>query len=154
MNHGSIEVLNRKQILLSSEIIHLLQLENNSYDKIKEISRQDFHEFCNEFGSKRKELMANIEDIFNLYGLGRLEIKEVDSKNKSAKLNLFNSSIAHVHLNKNKESGKAVCNLTCAVLSGIFSYLFDEDIDCREQRCYAKGDEFCQFVVKKRGVDR
>ena len=150
MNDGNIEVMKIKQVMLSSAVIH----ELNSpmvYNAVKENIRKEFHEIANNFGSERTDLLKSVEDIFEVYGLGKLEISKIDENGKSASLNLFNSSIAHAHNSKNLNSDAPVCFLTSAVIAGIFSFLFDDDVNCTEKRCFGKGDEYCEFVVKRGG---
>ncbi len=151
MKNGTIEILRTKQILLPSSIIHDFQTDEGLYDSIKTNVKKEFHEIANNFGSKREDLIKNITDIFDIYGLGKLELVDVNEESKSANLNLFNSAIAHAHIAKNSNSKKPICNLTSAVLAGIFSFIFNEDVDCYEKNCFGKGDEFCEFVIKKRG---
>jgi len=148
MNKGSIEVMDRKQVLLSSELIHLMQ-NKLYYDDVKKILKNEFHELSNSFGSKRQDLMKNIEDIFDIYGLGKLEINDIDEKKQSASLNVYNSSIAHAHLLKNQNSSEPICHLTKGMLAGIFSFIFNCDVECDEIKCYAKGDEYCEFRIKR-----
>ena len=148
MNHGSIEVMDRKQILLSSRLIHVLQQQNH-YADIKKILKDDFHEISNHFGSKRLDLLKNVEDIFDMYGLGKLELVSTDEKKKTAKLNLYNSSLAHAHMESKTPTERPVCHLTEGVLAGMFSFIYDTDVDCQETKCFAKDDEYCEFVIKE-----
>ncbi len=144
MNKGAIEILNRKHVLLSSSILSSLQ-NKTMYNEMKKVAQQDIHEYCNIFGSKRQDLIKNIENIFNMYGLGMLELKNVDFQKNDVKLCLYNSTIAH----NNGFTEGCNCKMAAGILAGIFSYLFDNNIDCEEIKCYSKGDEYCEFILKK-----
>jgi predicted hydrocarbon binding protein len=148
MNEGNIEVMKIKHVMLPSVIVH----EFNSpllYKQVKEHTRKEFHDLANNFGSGRTELLKSAEDIFDKYGLGRLEIKK--STGRSAEVCIYNSSIAHAHIHKNLNTNAPVCNLTSAVLAGMFSFLYDGDVDCYEKRCFGRGDEFCEFEIRGDG---
>jgi predicted hydrocarbon binding protein len=84
--------------------------------------------------------------LFELYGLGKMNIISLDNKAKKASIEIKDSTIAYAQLKKGKTK-KSVCTITAGILAGIFSYVFEKDVDCIEKKCKAKGDDSCLFVI-------
>jgi hypothetical protein len=149
MLDGSIRVLGQKMVLFTAE--SLLDLENIDPEKVYRIfkarTKQEFsklRERINMQGSDAKNLM---EELFEVYGLGSMQIANMD-KNKCL-VYIRHSSLARAWREKNRKSKKPVCHVVRGVLAGMFSYYFNNDVDCEEQECLAQGYDFCTFLVKK-----
>lgn len=86
-------------------------------------------------------------EIFNLTGFGELELVSVDIKKGEARFISKNSSIAEKYHGK----GETVCYFTAAMLAALMKLIFRKDLDCKEVKCKAKGDEYCEFVIQNNG---
>ena len=47
--------------------------------------------------------------------------------------------------------GRPACSFESGLLTAVFTRQTGEDVDVTETHCYAAGDSFCQFVIKKTG---
>ena len=92
-------------------------------------------------------MIKTLQQIFEIYGLGKLNITELNKDKKEAKIKLDRSTIAEAQLKKGK-SKKPMCSITAGILAGIFSYIFDKDVDCIEKKCKAVSGNNCEFEVK------
>ena len=118
------------------------------YGKIKNVIIKELIELGQKIGQTDEGTIKTLEDLFNINGLGKLSINNLDNEKKEALISISDSIIALEWLEKNKkESENAVCTLTAGVLAGMFSYIFGEDVDCVEVSCKAKGDDICGFKI-------
>lgn len=173
ISDGVIEILNNKYILLDAADLLTLQEvdETKMYKKMKENFKSKFQDILIEHFKvyqkiKEQELINIVElsenlrnsdegiinlfqKIFNTYGLGKMEMVNLDNKNAEAIIKIDQSTIALEYLNKYKKlSNKNVCVLTSGILAGAFSFLFEKNIDCIEERCLAQGENHCLFKLK------
>lgn len=165
---GNIEILGLKHIMLSDEAILELQnidqskvysiikdntfknlgkLHAKAYKALKEVSFTDISEFGKKLGSSLGGILKNIEEIYQVYGLGKLSVIDLNNNKKTAVIRVYNSPIAEAYLKKSKIKA-CICTVNSAVLAGMFSYLFNKKIDCMEVKCLAKGSSFCEFICK------
>ena len=165
---GKIEILGQKHIMLSNDAVLELQnidqskiysiiktstlknlelMHGKAYKALKEVSFADISEFGKKLGSSLGGVLKNIEEIYQVYGLGKLQVVDLDNDKKQAVIRVYESPIAQASL-KQGRSKTNTCTINAAVLAGMFSYLFNKKIDCIETRCLAKGNSFCEFVCK------
>jgi len=90
--------------------------------------------------SKRKIGEMFLEQFYER-GYGVAEILEFDAKNHRARLKVKNSFIATGY-GKTKEP---VCYSVAGIFAGAGDILFGRRMECRETKCIAKGDPYCEF---------
>ena len=117
------------------------------YKGIKDQSLKNIAELSKKIGKTDEGVIKTLQSLFDIYGLGKLEIINLDNEKKKAILRVKDSSIAKAQL-KISKSKTPVCALTSGILAGIFSYIFKKDIDCIENKCLAKAEEICEFLVE------
>ncbi len=118
------------------------------YGKIKNVIIKELIELGQKIGQTDEGTIKTLENLFNINGLGKMNINNLDNEKKEALITIIDSTIALEWLEKNKkESKNAACTLTAGVLAGMFSYIFGEDVDCVEISCKAKGDNICEFKI-------
>jgi len=167
---GKIEVLGNRYIMLDASDLLILQdidktktystaknmsknnLKNlvehaSVYKGIKDQSMKNIAELSKKIGKTDDGVIKTLQSLFEIYGLGKLEILNLDNANKKVLLRIKGSSLALAQLEKGKAK-TPVCTLTSGVLAGIFSYIFKKDVDCIEKKCLAKGEEICEFAVE------
>jgi uncharacterized protein len=49
--------------------------------------------------------------------------------------------------------GRPACAFDSGLLEGIFSNYYGQKVEAEETKCYAQGDDFCQFVIKPLKTD-
>lgn len=173
ISDGVIEILNNKYIMLdASDLLTLQEVdETKMYEKMKENFKSKFKRILTDHAKvyqtiKEQELrnvaelskrlknsdegiMKLLQKIFNTYGLGRMEMINLNNEKNEAIIKINQSTIAQEYLNKyNKNSKERVCVLTAGILAGTFSFLFEKNIDCVEEKCLAQGDDHCLFRLK------
>src|SRR3989338_4885498 len=170
IDNGKIELLGGKYIMLNASAllelqsidetkIYMLAKESSLsgmknlvehakvYNKIKDLFLRNIAELGRKIGATDEGMIKTLQDIFNLYGLGSLEIIELDNKNKKAVIKIKDSSIAQEYVKKNGKSKNPVCTLTAGVLAGMFSYIMNQKIECIETKCLAQGASECVFKI-------
>ncbi len=150
--NGKIEVLGVKQIMMPSDTILGLQNmdEKKSYDIIKKSSTENMRLFAKKLGASGEGLLKDIQDVYETFGLGAMEIVDLDQKKKRAIIRIRESPIAIANMQKSKRSSKVVCSSIAAVLSGAFTFLFNSNVDAVEKVCLAQGKDFCEFVIQSK----
>jgi len=116
------------------------------YKGIKDESLRNIAELGKKVGNSDQGMIKTIQDIFDLCGLGKLEISDLNNKDKEATLKVHDSSLALAHVAKYKTKAKA-CAITAGTLAGVFTYLFDKNVECTEVKCKAEGQDFCVFEI-------
>jgi len=166
---GKVEVLGSRYVMLNaSDILALQEIDKTRmyklmkssskgnikaiiehakvYEGIKDESIKNIAELSRKVGKNKEGVVRTLQSLFELYGLGKMEITDLNNKDHRATIIVGSSSVAIEQLKKSK-SKAAMCAVTAGILAGIFSYVFNEDVDCFEKKCLAKGDEFCLFIV-------
>lgn len=169
ISNGKIEILGNSYIMLDASDLLVLQnidktkiyakmkdsskksLQNlvdhaQVYKGIKGQSLQNIALLSKKIGKSDAGVIKTLQDIFDIYGLGKLKILDLNNQNKVAILEIDGSSLAKEQL-KEKRSRTPVCALTAGILAGIFSYIFNKDVDCIEKQCLAQGNSNCKFEV-------
>ncbi len=117
------------------------------YKKMKEASLRSIAELSKKVGITDEGQIKVLQELFDIYGLGKLEIINLDNPHKRATLRLHDSSLVSAYFERYKVKAK-VCAITAGILAGIFSYLFDKkDLECVEIKCKAEREDFCLFEV-------
>lgn len=174
ISEGKIEVLgNRFVMLYASDLLYLQEIdESKMYAFIKGSSKKDLSELVNhakvykglknesvkniaslsqKIGKSDEGVVRTLQELFELYGLGKMRITNLDNKNKKASIEILDSAIAFAKL-KSGKSKKPVCTVTAGILAGIFSFIFKADVDCIEKKCRASGNSTCSFVVERKEI--
>ncbi len=144
MIDGRIEVLGKKQIMLPSDVVFELQKCDSSlcYDSVKNAVKRDIGDYAKKLGSGEGGMLKNIDDLFGTFGMGKLEMVDINFKNKTCILRLHNSPLG-------QNAGKsAEFQITPAVLAGVFSFLFSKDVDAKQTKQAAGNFGYCEYVIK------
>jgi hypothetical protein len=138
MIDGKIEYLGERLIMLPHSVVSKLQMPNakSAYSSIKKIMKKEFEYYTKLVGNGEEGKLKNLIYIFETFGLGRLEIVDINNKNKVCKIKLYNSS-----LKKGKNAW-----LVSAILAGMFSFLFDKDVNAK--RVQVKIYEHDEYFIK------
>ena len=148
MSGGRLEILSEKHVMLPNSVLISLSKINPKlmYPAVKKQAQAAASRMAKKLGVKdAMEFQKSFPDVFMMYGLGRPEIVDLDTKLRRALVRVRGSPIA-AELRGSSEA--PVCFLTAAVLAGIFSYILKKDVNAKEKNCEVKGEDFCQFVLK------
>ncbi|MFA5931360.1 MAG: 4-vinyl reductase [archaeon] len=102
-------------------------------------------EFGANFGVEKKKELELIETFFTASGWGHIQSIDVQSEAKRAILVVDSSPFATALKSKTQLPADTFLR---GVLAGVFSKIFEEDIDCVETECAAISGERCKFIVK------
>jgi len=144
MIDGKIEILGKKQVMLPSDVMFALDALNNkeAYTNVKNVVKKDVEYYAKKLGSSEEGILKNIDDIFGMFGLGKLELVDINFKKKTCILRLHDPPLKQI------DGRSAEFQIIPAVLSGIFSFLFDKDIDLKQTNHAGKGSYYGEYVVR------
>lgn len=150
IDNGKIEVLGINQIMLSSSVISQLQEidKKKTFEVIRNVIFKNISGYGKRLGAKSDGLINVISDIYETLGLGKMEIIDLDRENKRALIKIHESTIANAYIADKIKSSEPACIVISAVLSGMFSYLFDKEVIAVEQECIVLGKNNCEFIIK------
>ena len=83
---------------------------------------------------------AIIERTWILFGYGAAEFKILSDKE-------FVLTVKNSYESSGLSSSKPMCYITEGFLEGVFEGLFGKKVRCRETKCIAMGDEYCEFRI-------
>ncbi len=115
------------------------------YEAGKKAGLRWINRFSKEWDLKDKKFIEAVQNFYAELGWGKFSIEE-NNKNELV-VRVENSFIARGY----GISEVSVCHFLRGYNAGLAEVLKGKDIDAEEVRCIAKGDEFCEFVMK--GVD-
>ena len=94
--------------------------------------------------TSKKKLIEELVEIWSWMSCGRPEVTKMDLKRNKFTFRLHDSVLAKPYIG----SGKMMCDYFSGVIAGGFGSLFGAELKCREVKCIAHGDEFCEFEVE------
>ncbi len=141
---GKIEILGKKQVMLPSDfILELQRLEPElAYNTVKKVMMNDIKDYATKLGANGESMIKNIDDLFETFGLGKLEIINLDNKKKTCIVRVHNSPIM---TNKKGESNFEITN---SIIAGMFSFLFSKEVDTKQIKRAGRDFDYCEYIVK------
>jgi predicted hydrocarbon binding protein len=122
-----------------------VEFHKKIYLAVKQSTKDSlFKDLSLTFTEKKKELEF-VENFFTASGWGAIQGIDVQFEGKKAIVVVENSPFASALKGKLTFPVDAFLRGT---LAGIFSKLFEEDIDCVEVECQALTSERCKFILK------
>jgi predicted hydrocarbon binding protein len=98
--------------------------------------------FYNELKNpKTNELTKNIATFWEIHKLGRIEIENM--------MPLTIRAYDCFECEDLPKIGRSACAFDSGILEAIFSSHFKSEVNVEEIKCYAKGDNYCCFIIKK-----
>jgi predicted hydrocarbon binding protein len=95
-------------------------------------------------GMEFEELPAALEEFFTKGGWGKIQV-DVDFMKKEALVTIRNSVAA-----RGIEAKESVCHSIRGFIAGVCDVIFHGLTVCLETKCIAKGDPYCEFLVKRK----
>jgi len=89
-----------------------------------------------------EKLVENIAELWETNKLGRIEVRSVDP--------LVINAYDCFECEDLPKIGRSACAFDSGILEAIFSEYFGKKVGVDEVKCYAKGDEYCCFVIKQK----
>ena len=94
---------------------------------------------------KTGKLTKNVAQFWESHKLGRLEVDKMEPLTIRAYDCFECEDLPKI--------GRSACAFDSGILEAIFSAHFDTEVDVEEIKCYAKGDNYCCFTIKKKDVE-
>jgi predicted hydrocarbon binding protein len=91
--------------------------------------------------SETQNFIGNIAEFWEKNKLGRIKIEKLEPLTLKAYDCFECEDLPKI--------GRSACAFDSGILEAIFSAHYEHDVDVEEIKCYAKGDDYCSFVVKK-----
>jgi len=104
-----------------------------------------YEDYVNMIGREDPELLLEVSKAFyKMTGLGVIEHIYVDLEKKEALIRVYDSFECSLY----KGEKKPVSSLVRGIFAGWFGKLFKADMEVKEVKCIAVGDDYCEFLVK------
>ncbi|WP_431061744.1 V4R domain-containing protein [Methanobacterium sp.] len=88
------------------------------------------------------KFIGNIGEFWENNKLGRIEVKNKEP--------LILNAYDCFECEDLPQIGRSACAFDSGVLEAIFSQYFGHKVNVEEVKCYAKGDDYCSFVIKEK----
>ena len=153
-NKGEFSVIEVPAIIVSIETFVNLQKDAEKllgfdgasvllYETGKKAGMRWINRFSKEWGLKDKKFLEAVQEFYAELGWGKFRVEENNEEDLIVKVE--NSFIARGYGN----SDVPICHFLRGYNAGLAEALKGKDIDAEEVKCAAKGDEFCEFVMKR-----
>ena len=149
--HNNFSLVNIPFLMVPLDILSTLvstqDLEKHKeiYSSFKESTKDNFMPKFKELGIEESKRLEFVKAFFIASGWGFIQIINLEKETKKAIVTVDNSPFASSLQGKSKI---AVDSIIRGVLSGLFSNLFEDDVDCVEVECVALGSKNCKFIIK------
>lgn len=124
------------RVALLKEGINIDPLLHQAGIKVGEVVYKDLS------ASDIDKFIENIAEFWQANKLGRIKVKSMDP--------LVINAYDCFECEDLPKIGRSACAFDSGVLEAIFSKYFGHDVNAEEVKCYAKGDEYCCFVIKEK----
>ena len=140
---GKIEMLGKRQIMLPAEIVAEVQHidEKRFYTIVKSNVQRSMAEYAKKIGVSNVGMLKSMEEIFELYGVGKPEIVKLDQSRKEAVIRFHDPNLKVIYEGPKGPDGL----LVEGALAGMFSFLFEKQVECKPS---GKGGVFFEYLIK------
>jgi len=114
---GEAKILGEKYSIIDSELL-FSAFEKIDSNKVTELSKKQIENIASKIGTKKIEILEKIPEIYESFGLGKLNILKLDTKKKNCIVELYN-----LPTTKNIENFSIVAG---SILSGYFFTIFEK----------------------------
>ena len=117
------------------------------YTEVKKSTKERMKpKFAPYYGTTDKKKEVNfIIEYLTYSGWGNVQIIDLEMETKRAIIVIENSPFASALKGKIQLPADVIIR---GILAGVFSKVFEEDIDCVEAECAAHTSERCKFIIK------
>lgn len=123
-----------------------IEFQKKIYESVKKSTAENLmKEFGTNFGGEKKKQIDLVETFFSASGWGQIQAIDLQPETKRAIIVLDNSPFVSKLKGKTQLSADVFLRGT---LAGMFSKIFEDNIDCVEAECAALSGEKCKFIIK------
>ncbi len=121
--------------------------ERHVYYNVKQSVRERLvSQFGLEFGFKGEKMVNFLEQYFVASGWGNIKNVDLDFQRKKAIVRVLNNPLTGRLRGKVKTPSDHIVR---GILAGLFSKVFQSNVECVETHCIALGEKDCEFIIKK-----
>jgi len=117
------------------------------YSSVRDsVNRHLIEQFGTDFGYHGEKMVSFVQSYFTASGWGLIQNIDLDMGAKHAIVTLTNNPFAE------RLRGKVAMpadHILRGILAGLYSYAFQEKVDCVEIHCAALGEDNCEFIIKR-----
>lgn len=149
--HNNFSLVNIPFLMIPIDILMILvatqdnEKQKEIYNSFKESTIKNFMPKFKELGIEESKKLDFVKNFFIGSGWGFIQIIDLDNAGKKAIVTIDNSPFVENLKGKTKI---AIDSILRGILAGLFSHIFNEDIDCVEVECVALGAKNCKFIIK------
>lgn len=152
---GEVKIFKTRFMMVPADILaaftkEIMQDEQKTkwlYQTTKQIFKARFAgEVRKRYALDKKKLFDWIASIAEIAGYGKIQIVDYDEKNMRGIARIYNSAICSELKPSTKATGHMFRGMTAAVAEAAYN----AEGDCIETKCIAKGDPYCEFIVRLR----
>jgi predicted hydrocarbon binding protein len=117
---------------------------------IYETSKQSFFELSKDIGKfagSKEKFFEALLSLMRHFGFGNVKVVEI-KKNFEAVVQVKHNPFAKEYIKLFGFQKESVDYLLAGMIAGYFSKFFKKDVNCIEKNCIAKGELYCDFIVK------
>ena len=92
--------------------------------------------------SKTAKLIENVASFWENNMLGRIEVEKLEPLTLRAYDCFECEDLPKI--------GRSACAFDSGILEAVFSAHYQQEVQVEEIKCYARGDNYCSFVIKKK----
>jgi len=140
--------INTSPLILSAEILTgIPEIQDIEFHKkiYLAVKKGTFEKLSKKSKTNPKKELKLMEKTFTELGWGEIKNIDMQQESKKAIIILKNSPLAASLKGKTKLPADVLLR---GALAGIFSKIFNEDIDCVESECSALQGKQCKFIIK------
>lgn len=156
---GKIDIMGVGAVIISSPVLPEIFLKvykdmgkkafDMFYDAGKNHGRLIGKVSADRFGVDKQKFSDQMADSSNMMGLGLMEVVTYDPFKCEATVRIKGSTMATEIKKIGGKTKFPVDWLFCGIVAGVFETVFKgKTIDCKETKCLAMGDPFCEFALK------
>lgn len=151
---GKIELLRSDYMLIHvpamAEICHEFSKIKGGKKKLYDVGFESGGEVMKDFKKvlpASRMVVSTMMELQEMMGWGKVSIKEFDMKKKHFEMQ-WESTIAQAMLDKFGKQKEVTCSWSMGVMTGALSELTDTKLHAEEKKCIAKGDDYCEFILR------
>jgi len=147
-NNGNFRLFDERAVILYFTILEgMLDSLRDAFgeegDKLayriaKDGSKRYIRNVISKLGYKGEKAIDFAGELASIGGWGKITVTSFDSERREATIVIENSPF------------RKGCHFSRGMFAGSATVIWNEDIDCVETRCSSMGEEFCEFVLKRR----
>jgi len=149
--HNNFYLVNLPFVIAPTDLLLTLcsvpdqKFQRKIYSSVKEDAKKTFLPRFSELGIEKEKELSFLKILFTASGWGKIEVIDKNDETKRAIVVIDNSPFAQALRGKVQFP---VDTILRGLFAGVFSALFNVDVDCVESECVALNHQNCKLIIK------